>query len=196
MKTKSSERSDFDHKPLIESVSVYFFILLPLLPNMSDLNNQSLDIPEEFCCPITNELMREPVLSKFGHSYERSAICEWLTSHSNCPLTRNTMKLSDLITNQNLRTAIRLWQLEHGFEVVSDRSMEAADIIVGYVELKSLDETDRTEGSDSEDGQDAGNVAPSRESRGRIYQLLVWYRQKAASSRRQRRHRTSRIDSP
>jgi hypothetical protein len=33
--------------------------------------------PNEFFCPITLELMRDPVLAKDGHTYERKAIKDW-----------------------------------------------------------------------------------------------------------------------
>ena len=37
--------------------------------------------PNEFLCPITCELMEEPVTIADGHSYERVAIERWLQVH-------------------------------------------------------------------------------------------------------------------
>jgi hypothetical protein len=34
-------------------------------------------VPDEFLCPITLELMTDPVLAEDGHTYERSAITDW-----------------------------------------------------------------------------------------------------------------------
>ena len=34
-------------------------------------------IPPDFICPITQELMRDPVNTLSGHSYERDAILQW-----------------------------------------------------------------------------------------------------------------------
>lgn len=34
--------------------------------------------PREWLCPITGELMIEPMVTKCGHMFERSAITEWL----------------------------------------------------------------------------------------------------------------------
>jgi hypothetical protein len=34
-------------------------------------------IPNEFICPITLELMQDPVIAKDGHTYERGAILDW-----------------------------------------------------------------------------------------------------------------------
>jgi hypothetical protein len=38
--------------------------------------------PNEFFCPITLELMRDPVLAKDGHTYERNAIEGWFEQSS------------------------------------------------------------------------------------------------------------------
>jgi hypothetical protein len=121
---------------------------------------EEADLPDEFCCPITNTIMNDPVVSKFGHSYERSAIIEWLGSHSHtCPMTRNKLNLSDLITNHKLRVDIRRWQIAHQEEV----TVFAADIddmwVVGYFDMpdKGFDETEGTDESDDSDsvGEDA-----------------------------------------
>ena len=40
------------------------------------------DIPNELICPITMELMTEPVIAADGHSYEKAAIEEWLKDHT------------------------------------------------------------------------------------------------------------------
>ena len=34
-------------------------------------------IPPDFICPITQEIMRDPVIALDGHSYERDAITQW-----------------------------------------------------------------------------------------------------------------------
>ena len=34
-------------------------------------------IPPDFICPITQEIMRDPVIALDGHSYERTAITQW-----------------------------------------------------------------------------------------------------------------------
>jgi len=33
--------------------------------------------PPEFYCPITHEVMVDPVVAQDGHTYERQAIEEW-----------------------------------------------------------------------------------------------------------------------
>lgn len=45
--------------------------------------------PDEYLCPITHNVMREPVLLlETGHTYERWAIVEWFSrGRRNCPKT-------------------------------------------------------------------------------------------------------------
>lgn len=43
-------------------------------------------LPEDYCCPITSRLMREPVTTSDGHTYEREAIETWLESHNTSPM--------------------------------------------------------------------------------------------------------------
>lgn len=77
---------------------------------LEDKNNalrENTNIPSEFVCPITCEAMIEPLYSKYGHSFERSAILDWLREHHNtCPLTRQQLNVSDLIRNRQLQSRI------------------------------------------------------------------------------------------
>jgi hypothetical protein len=41
--------------------------------------------PQSYFCPITQEIMRDPVLLGDGHSYERLAILQWLQSSKRSP---------------------------------------------------------------------------------------------------------------
>ena len=63
-------------------------------------------IPESFNCCITQQLMREPVQSPRGHSYERSAIEEWISIEGNSAMTRDTISISDLRPNLALKDGI------------------------------------------------------------------------------------------
>ena len=53
------------------------------------------------------------MMNRAGHSFERSAILEWLGRGSGqCPLTRLPMKLSDLVHNRALQRKIEQWIAE------------------------------------------------------------------------------------
>lgn len=70
-----------------------------------------VDIPAEFICPITQDIMWAPLMTKSGFNFEKSAITEWITiGDSNCPLTRRQLQLSDLVPNAALREKIEYWR--------------------------------------------------------------------------------------
>lgn len=80
----------------------------------TETESEELDPPSEFICGLTMEIMDDPLMSRYGHNYERAAIVEWLTlGNDTCPMTRRPMKLSDLISNRCLRTRIHEWKKEH-----------------------------------------------------------------------------------
>lgn len=77
----------------------------------------SSEVPEEFFCPLTLEIMKYPVMSRTGHSFERQAIFEWLQANTVCPLTRKPMSLSRLVTNAALQERIAAWCEEHDVDL-------------------------------------------------------------------------------
>jgi len=64
------------------------------------------EIPNHFCCPITLEIMKEPVIAPSGYTYERSAIEEHLRKNRTDPFTMEEMTLEDLRPNRALKDAI------------------------------------------------------------------------------------------
>lgn len=73
----------------------------------------NVPVPDEFICPITLEVMTCPVTTKYGLTFDRRAIKEWLHRNSTCPLTRQPLTLNDLVPNQTLQTAIVMWVWFH-----------------------------------------------------------------------------------
>merc|ERR1712071_256904 len=53
-------------------------------------------VPEEAFCPITQELLREPILAPDNRVYESEAIFSWLERHGTSPFTRQKMFRDDL----------------------------------------------------------------------------------------------------
>ena len=60
-------------------------------------------IRESITCPITSDVMTDPVQGNDGHTYERSAILEWLSRNPISPQTRQPMRESDLKVNASIR---------------------------------------------------------------------------------------------
>lgn len=64
------------------------------------------EIPVKFCCPITFEIMRDPVMTKYGHNFERSAIEQHLQTNKTCPLTRKPLDTDGVFSNLQLKEDI------------------------------------------------------------------------------------------
>lgn len=64
------------------------------------------NIPAEFICPISQNIMRDPVLVADGYSYERSEIERWLSNHDTSPMTNLPLTNKNLIPNYSLKSLI------------------------------------------------------------------------------------------
>jgi hypothetical protein len=69
--------------------------------------------PPEFLCPITTEVMEDPVILADGRSYERVAICRWLASSQRSPMTGESLEHIHALPNVNLRALIEDWKETH-----------------------------------------------------------------------------------
>ena len=65
--------------------------------------NEMQSIVESLTCPITAQIMIDPVSGNDGHTYERSAIVEWLSRNPISPQTRAPMTAQDLTPNVSIR---------------------------------------------------------------------------------------------
>ena len=64
-------------------------------------------VPDEYICPITSEIMTDPVSTSDGFTYERAAITEWLRTKDTSPKTGATLESKILIPNYSHRSMIR-----------------------------------------------------------------------------------------
>ncbi|KAG2706200.1 hypothetical protein I3843_05G083100 [Carya illinoinensis] len=79
---------------------------------------QSSSIPHEFLCPITLEIMTDPVIVATGQTFERESIRKWLDSnHRTCPKTGQTLNHLSLAPNFALKNLIRQWCEKNNFEL-------------------------------------------------------------------------------
>eukprot|EP00929_Paragymnodinium_shiwhaense_P107642 TRINITY_DN7390_c0_g1_i1.p1 TRINITY_DN7390_c0_g1~~TRINITY_DN7390_c0_g1_i1.p1 ORF type:complete len:261 (-),score=33.89 TRINITY_DN7390_c0_g1_i1:260-1042(-) len=63
-------------------------------------------VPDEFRCPITREIMAEPVIAEDGYTYERSAVVAWFRSRRTSPVTNVQLPSTHLVPNFNVRSQI------------------------------------------------------------------------------------------
>lgn len=67
------------------------------------------------CCPITQEVMEDPVICVGdGHTYERQSIEEWFRTSSKSPSTGRSLGSNEkiLVPNHSVRQAISFIQAE------------------------------------------------------------------------------------
>lgn len=81
-----------------------------------------MEPPAEYKCPITMELMVDPVLCEDGHTYERKTILEWLARSQTSPLTRQPLNPNALHPNHALKSAIQAWKMQ--------KNMYSAPVVV------------------------------------------------------------------
>lgn len=73
----------------------------------------SISLISDYKCCITLAVMNEAVQAPCGHCFEKSAILEWLTLKSTCPIDRSLLKKEDLTINKELRKKIAGFLKEH-----------------------------------------------------------------------------------
>lgn len=84
----------------------------------SFIKHRSPVIPDDFRCPISLELMKDPVIVSTGQTYERSCIQKWLDAgHKTCPKTQQTLLHTALTPNYVLKSLISLWCESNGVEL-------------------------------------------------------------------------------
>ncbi|PPD83760.1 hypothetical protein GOBAR_DD19311 [Gossypium barbadense] len=77
----------------------------------------SLVIPHEFLCPITLEVMRDPVIIASGQTFERESIQKWFDSnHRTCPKTRERLGHLSLAPNHALKNLITQWRETNNYK--------------------------------------------------------------------------------
>ncbi|KAJ4950723.1 hypothetical protein NE237_027555 [Protea cynaroides] len=75
------------------------------------LGSQALEPLQSFYCPITREVMVDPVETSTGQTFERNAIQKWFAEgKTNCPLTMTLLDTSILRPNKTLRLSIEEWK--------------------------------------------------------------------------------------
>ncbi|XP_010263503.1 PREDICTED: U-box domain-containing protein 26-like [Nelumbo nucifera] len=80
------------------------------MPGSLEPLDVAVQIPYHFRCPISLELMRDPVTVCTGQTYDRASIESWVaTGNTTCPVTRAPLSDFILIPNHTLRRLIQDW---------------------------------------------------------------------------------------
>lgn len=99
------------------------------------LDDGSFSCPPHFRCPLSKQLMRDPVIISTGQTYDRPFIQKWLKAgHRICPITQQVLSHSLLTPNFLIRDMISEWCKIRGIETPDP---------VGYINEEGTTEADR-----------------------------------------------------
>ncbi|KAF9680797.1 hypothetical protein SADUNF_Sadunf06G0158800 [Salix dunnii] len=72
---------------------------------------EDIEVPSFFLCPISLQIMRDPVIVPTGITYDRESIEKWLFSGKNdtCPVTKQVISGCEVTPNHTLRRLIQSW---------------------------------------------------------------------------------------
>jgi len=137
--------------------------------------NQSLEVvvPADYRCPISLELMREPVVVATGQTYDRVSIKLWMDSgHNTCPKTGQTLAHTELIPNHALRNMIAIWCKEQ--KIPFEGETVAVKVNGGVTNKTALEATRMTAAFlVNKLTLTNGSLASMEETNGVVYELRV-----------------------
>ncbi|XAR50161.1 Ubiquitin--protein ligase [Bertholletia excelsa] len=92
------------------------------LENRCNLDLLNCVNPEDFRCPISLELMTDPVTVSTGQTYDRASIQKWLKAGNIiCPKTGAKLTNTELVPNSTLRRLIHQFCADNGISLSKSR---------------------------------------------------------------------------
>ena len=89
------------------------------------------DAIEAFRCPITDEILLNPVVTGDGHTYSRAAIEQWFREHKTSPLTGADLRTKKLLPNHAMRKAIEEARAQQPLAIDPGRLRICEDQVLG-----------------------------------------------------------------
>ncbi|XP_020227222.1 U-box domain-containing protein 18 [Cajanus cajan] len=87
--------------------------------------------PEDFRCPISLELMTDPVTVSTGQTYDRPSITKWLRAgNTTCPKTGEKLTTTELVPNTTLKRLIQQFCADNGI-YLANNSNRNRNIVAG-----------------------------------------------------------------
>lgn len=94
-------------------------------------SSSPVPVPADFCCPLSLELMTDPVIVASGQTYERAFIKNWIDlGLTVCPKTHQTLAHTNLIPNYTVKALIANWCESNNVSP----TLNQASILHGYME--------------------------------------------------------------
>ena len=110
-----------------------------------------LTIPKHFQCPISLDLMKDPVTLSTGITYDRENIERWIEAgNQTCPVTNQALKSFDQIPNHSIRRMIQDWCVEnksYGVERITTPRIPITPNEVSEISSKIVAATTRKDGN-------------------------------------------------
>lgn len=101
-------------------------------------SSSPVPVPADFCCPLSLELMTDPVIVASGQTYERAFIKNWIDlGLTVCPKTHQTLAHTNLIPNYTVKALIANWCESNNVKLVDptkSSTLNQASILHGYME--------------------------------------------------------------
>ncbi|KAL9402334.1 hypothetical protein Peur_006183 [Populus x canadensis] len=85
------------------------------------------NIPDEFRCPISLDLMKDPVIVASGHTYDRNSIAQWINSgHHTCPKSGKRLIHTALIPNYALKSLVHQWCQDNNVPLIENSTSSSS----------------------------------------------------------------------
>ena len=108
------------------------------------INGHILPPLQTFYCPITQDVMEEPVEIESGYTFEMSAIQKWFQEgHSVCPVTKRELQSLSMKPNRLLKQSIEEWKERNAMMKVTAvasrlKSVDEKEILEALLEIQDM----------------------------------------------------------
>ncbi|KAF2305681.1 hypothetical protein GH714_007507 [Hevea brasiliensis] len=104
--------------------------------------DMELAIPKDFRCPISLDLMKDPVTLSTGITYDRESIEKWIEAGNvTCPITNQVLRSLEPIPNHSIRKMIQDWCVEnrsYGIERIPTPRIPVSSVEVLKIQARLL----------------------------------------------------------
>lgn len=98
-----------------QSVEVFQAAIHSFGTTLAELTKScGIEIPEKYCCPISLDLMQNPVIDQYGDSYEADVIKTWIEKTPQSPFGKGPLQMNLLKENIELKKEIETWKKNNG----------------------------------------------------------------------------------
>ncbi|EFJ20345.1 hypothetical protein SELMODRAFT_51906, partial [Selaginella moellendorffii] len=99
--------------------------------------------PTDFRCPLSLELMGDPVIIASGQTYERAYIQQWIDQgNTTCPKTRQILSHTNLIPNYTVKALITNWCEANSAPVPAPAKLASSSVLLKRLSKNTRSITD------------------------------------------------------